>query len=68
MIDDARIYDRALAAEEIAALKPNLPSEPNPWAWWSFDNPEAKDRTGRFLTTKITGEPKLRTAVWCSTA
>jgi len=45
-IEDARIYDRALTAEEIAALKPNEPSDPKPWAWWTFD--EAKEQTGRF--------------------
>jgi sucrose-6-phosphate hydrolase SacC (GH32 family) len=59
VIDDARIYDRALSAEEIAALKPNVASEPNPWAWWSFDKKEAKDRTGRFLITQITGGAKV---------
>jgi hypothetical protein len=47
-IDDARIYDRPLSAAQIAALKPNVVSELNPWAWWSFDDKEAKERTGRF--------------------
>ena len=58
-IDDARIYDRALSATQIAALKPNVASELNPWAWWSFDDKEAKDRTGRFLITQITGGAKV---------
>ena len=58
-IDDARIYDRALSAEQIAALKPNVASELKPWAWWSFDDQEAKDRTGRFLITQITGAAKV---------
>ena len=58
-IDDARIYDRALSAAQIAALKPNVASELNPWAWWSFDDKEAKDRTGRFLITQITGGAKV---------
>ena len=58
-IDDARIYDRALSAEQIAAFKPNVASEAKPWAWWSFDNREAKDRTGRFLVTQITGGAKV---------
>ena len=58
-IDDARIYDRALSAGEIAALKPNVASEPKPWAWWSFDDSEAKDRTGRFPITQLTGGAKV---------
>ena len=58
-IDDARIYDRALSAAEIAALKPNVASEPKPWAWWSFEGNETKDRAGRFLVTELTGGAKV---------
>ncbi len=58
-IDDARIYDATLSAEQIAALKPNVASEPSPWAWWSFDEPEAKDRIGRFKITQLTGGAKV---------
>jgi sucrose-6-phosphate hydrolase SacC (GH32 family) len=58
-VDDARIYDRALSAEQIAALKPNVASALQPWAWWSFDDPEAKDRTGRFLVSQLTGGAKV---------
>lgn len=54
-IDDARIYDRALSAEEIAALRPDSESAIRPWAWWTFDDKEAKDRIGRFPITEITG-------------
>jgi sucrose-6-phosphate hydrolase SacC (GH32 family) len=54
-IDDARIYDVALSAEQIAALKPNESSDPKPWAWWSFDDKEARDRTGRFPVTQLVG-------------
>ena len=54
-IDDARIYDRALSAEQIAALKPNVASTIKPWAWWTFDDQEAKDRTGRFDAVKLVG-------------
>ena len=50
MVDDARIYDCALSAEQIAALKANEPSEPKPWAWWTFDNASCADRAGRFLS------------------
>ncbi len=58
-IDDARIYDRALSAAQIAALKPNVASEIKPWAWWTFDDKDEKDRTGRFEITELTGGAKV---------
>ena len=54
-IDDARIYAQALSAEQIAALKPNVASAVKPWAWWSFDDQDARDRTGRFLISELAG-------------
>jgi len=53
VIDDARIYDQALSAEQIAALRPNEISEPKPWAWWTFEDAAAKDRMGRFQAVKL---------------
>ncbi len=47
-IEDLRIYDRALDAAELAALKPDDPAGPKPWAWFPFDGERAADRTGRF--------------------
>lgn len=47
-IADARIYDHALTREEIASLMPDDPAGPPPWAWWTFDDPSALDRTGRY--------------------
>ena len=58
-IDDARIYDRALPVEEISALKPNEASKPAPWAWWTFDDEKAEDRTGRFPEIKLLGGAKV---------
>lgn len=58
-IDDARIYDRALTAEEIVALKPNVEGTIKPWAWWTFDDAAAKDRTGRFTDTQLTDGAKV---------
>ena len=58
-IDDARIYDRALTAEEVAALKPNVEGTIKPWAWWTFDDAAAKDRTGRFADTQLTEGAKI---------
>ena len=47
-IDDARIYGVALNAAQIAALKPNQPSDPKPLAWWDFENGAAADRMKAF--------------------
>ena len=57
-IDDARIYRVALSAEQIAALRPNAPSDPKPWAWWSFDNAKPKDHMGNF-DTEVTGGARI---------
>jgi sucrose-6-phosphate hydrolase SacC (GH32 family) len=59
MIDDARIYDRALTAVEIASLQPNVEGVIKPWAWWTFDDANAKDRTGRFAQTRLTAGAKV---------
>lgn len=52
-VDDARIYDRALTTGQIAALKPNAPSEPKPWAWWTFDDTTGRDRSGHFAVSRL---------------
>lgn len=56
-IDDVRIYDCALTAEQIAALKPNEPSELKPWAWWTFD--DAEEKTGRFPISQAVSGAKV---------
>jgi hypothetical protein len=58
-IDDARIYDRALTADQIAALKPNTASDIKPWAWWTFDGDQAQDLTGRFSVAQLSAGAKL---------
>lgn len=47
-IDDARIYGTALSREQIAALRPNVLSDPKPIAWWNFENGKAEDVLGAF--------------------
>jgi sucrose-6-phosphate hydrolase SacC (GH32 family) len=54
-VEDARIYDRALTSGQIAALRPNVEGEIKPWAWWSFDDAAAQDKTGRFGQTRLFG-------------
>ncbi|MHC4843173.1 MAG: LamG-like jellyroll fold domain-containing protein [Planctomycetota bacterium] len=48
-IEDARIYSQALSAEELNSLKPNQPSEIQPYAWWDFEGDDFHDRAGRFV-------------------
>lgn len=52
-IEDARIYNVALTVDQIAALKPDEASDLKPWAWWTFDDKEARDRTDRFKITEF---------------
>ena len=52
-IDDARIYAGALTTEQIAALKPNQPSDPAPLAWWNFEDGTASDLMKTFPTTTL---------------
>jgi sucrose-6-phosphate hydrolase SacC (GH32 family) len=47
-IEDARIYARALTADEIRSLRPNEPSAFAPLAWWDFEGETPRDRAGRF--------------------
>jgi sucrose-6-phosphate hydrolase SacC (GH32 family) len=58
-IDDARIYDRALTADEIRNLEPNKESAIKPYAWWTFDNGQETDRMGRFPFNNLDGGAKI---------
>lgn len=58
---DARIYDRALDAAQIAALRPgSLEGGPKPWAWWSFADEGLREKTGRFTDIRLIGEVRLQ--------
>ncbi|MHB8972371.1 MAG: GH32 C-terminal domain-containing protein [Pirellulaceae bacterium] len=58
-IDDARLYGVALGAEQIAALQPNQPSDPQPLAWWDFEDGRARDRMELFSTTTLIGDARI---------
>lgn len=58
-IDDARIYDVALSAEQIAGLRPNQPSVPKPTAWWHFENGKPEDAVGAFPPGKLGGDARI---------
>jgi len=58
-IEDARLYNTALDAAAIAALKPNEPSDPKPLAWWSFEDGKASDLMGRFPSSTLVGDARV---------
>ncbi len=54
LIEDARIYDRALTADEIKKLEPKKESVIKPFAWWTFEKGKETDRMGRFPVNHLT--------------
>jgi sucrose-6-phosphate hydrolase SacC (GH32 family) len=54
-VEDARVYDRALDAGQLAALRPNASSQPPPWAWFTFQDGKAVDRARRFSVVELSG-------------
>lgn len=60
VIDDARIYDRALSTEELTRLRPNEAGDLQPWAWWTFENGDTTEQTGRFEPAKLTDGASIK--------
>ena len=59
-IKDARIYDRPLDRENIAALEPGkAASDLKPWAWWSCADEGLREKTGRFTEIQLIGDVRI---------
>ena len=59
-IRDARIYDRPLDRETIAALQAGQATgDLKPWAWWSFADEGLREKTGRFTEIRLLGEVRI---------
>jgi len=58
-IEDARIYDKALSADEIKKLEPKKESAIRPYAWWTFEQGKEADRMGRFPLNNLDGGAKI---------
>ena len=59
-IKDARIYDKPLDRETIAALQPGkVVGEVKPWAWWSFADEGLREKTGRFTDIQLLGDVRI---------
>ena len=59
LIEDARIYNKALSREEIQSLEPNRESSIKPFAWWDFEGGKMKDRMGQYPHSKLDSGAKL---------
>ncbi|MDP6047196.1 MAG: GH32 C-terminal domain-containing protein [Phycisphaerae bacterium] len=58
-IDDARIYAKALIADELKSLAPNKASAIKPYAWWDFEGDKVVDRAKRYPHSKLAGGAKI---------
>jgi sucrose-6-phosphate hydrolase SacC (GH32 family) len=58
-IEEARVYDEALSPAAIASLQPNVPSDPEPLGWWTFEDSSAEDLMGTFKGTYVAGNARL---------
>ncbi len=59
-IREARIYDKPLAPEAMAALVPGrVTGDLKPWAWWSFADEGLREKTGRFTDIKLIGDVRI---------
>jgi beta-fructofuranosidase len=59
-IKDARIYDRSLDRDTVAALRPGQDSPGlTPWAWWSFADEGLREKTGRFNQISLLGDVRI---------
>jgi len=58
-VEDARIYDVALDAKQIAALEPNKISDPKPLAWWHFEDGKPDDAMKTFRFSRLAGNARL---------
>lgn len=58
-VDDARIYAKALTADELKSLEPNKASSIKPYAWWDFNGDKIVDRAKRYPHSRMSGGAKL---------
>jgi hypothetical protein len=53
---DARVYDTALTAEQLAALEPDQPAGPKPMVWYDFADGSTRDRAGNLPLGTLYGD------------
>lgn len=58
-IEEARIYDVALTAEQVAALRPNNHADRKPLGCWTFEDGTGKDVMGNFPAGQVQGNTRI---------
>lgn len=56
---DARVYDRPLTPEQLAALRPDNEAGPKPVAWYDFEGGHLSDRTGQWPDGLLYGKARV---------
>jgi len=59
-IADARVYNKALSAAEIAELRPHEADGPKPLVWYDFKTGSTTDRAGTLPTARLEGNASLQ--------
>lgn len=59
-VDEARLYDRALTASQIASLRPADATGVRPLARWTFDDGTCRDAEGTFPPGALHGGARVR--------
>ena len=65
---DARLYDSALTAQQIASLQCDAASGPQPLAWYDFENGSLKDKMGNFPDGCLHGNARVENGAVTLTA
>ena len=58
-VEEVRLYNTALSAEAVAAMKPNIPSPIGPIGCWTFEDGTTKDSTKHFPPGVLHGKARI---------
>lgn len=56
---DARVYDSALSAQQLALLKADAEGAPSPLAWYDFTDGTTRDKMGNFPDGMLFGKARI---------
>lgn len=60
VVDEVRLYDRALTSAEVAQLRPGATAGPRPLARWTFEDGSCSDTEGTFPDGELQGGAIIR--------
>ncbi len=58
-VEEARLYDAPLSGDQIAALRPNVKSDPPPLGLWTFEDGSTRDAMGNFPPGELFGGARV---------